>query len=101
MQMGRAEFCRRYGWTPEKYRKVAQRARTRLGSCSRTRTVMSRFRESVGTDNRDRPMILPPLIGRAPGTPAVGYTDGSTAILIRAQAAGNRMAPRSGFRPPA
>jgi hypothetical protein len=30
MQMGAAEFCRRYGWTPEKYRKVAQRARTRL-----------------------------------------------------------------------
>ncbi len=29
-QMGRAEFCRRYGWTPEKYRKVAQRARTQL-----------------------------------------------------------------------
>ena len=25
-----AEFCRRYGWTPEKFRKVAQRARTRL-----------------------------------------------------------------------
>lgn len=30
LQMGRAEFCRRYGWSPEKYRKVAQRARTRL-----------------------------------------------------------------------
>jgi DNA-directed RNA polymerase specialized sigma24 family protein len=30
MQMGREEFCRRYGWTPEKYRKVAQRARTHL-----------------------------------------------------------------------
>jgi hypothetical protein len=29
-QMGRAEFCRRYGWSPEKYRKVAQRARARL-----------------------------------------------------------------------
>jgi DNA-directed RNA polymerase specialized sigma24 family protein len=29
--MPRAEFCRRYGWTPEKYRKVAQRARARLG----------------------------------------------------------------------
>lgn len=28
--MGCAEFCRAYGWTPEKYRKVAQRARTRL-----------------------------------------------------------------------
>jgi DNA-directed RNA polymerase specialized sigma24 family protein len=30
MQMGRSEFCRCYGWTPEKYRKVAQRARTQL-----------------------------------------------------------------------
>jgi DNA-directed RNA polymerase specialized sigma24 family protein len=29
--MPRAEFCSRYGWTPEKYRKVAQRARARLG----------------------------------------------------------------------
>jgi DNA-directed RNA polymerase specialized sigma24 family protein len=25
-----AEFCSRHGWSPEKYRKVAQRARTRL-----------------------------------------------------------------------
>lgn len=30
LQMGRGEFCRRYGWTPEKYRKVAQRGRARL-----------------------------------------------------------------------
>jgi DNA-directed RNA polymerase specialized sigma24 family protein len=30
LQMGRAEFCARYGWSPEKYRKVAQRARARL-----------------------------------------------------------------------
>jgi DNA-directed RNA polymerase specialized sigma24 family protein len=30
LQMTRAEFCRRYGWSPEKYRKVAQRARQRL-----------------------------------------------------------------------
>jgi DNA-directed RNA polymerase specialized sigma24 family protein len=28
--MGRAEFCRRFGWSFEKYRKVAQRARGRL-----------------------------------------------------------------------
>jgi DNA-directed RNA polymerase specialized sigma24 family protein len=28
--MGRAEFCRRFGWSHEKYRKVAQRARARL-----------------------------------------------------------------------
>lgn len=30
LQMGRAEFCDRYGWSSEKYRKVAQRARARL-----------------------------------------------------------------------
>jgi DNA-directed RNA polymerase specialized sigma24 family protein len=29
-QMSRADFCRRYGWSTEKYRKVAQRARARL-----------------------------------------------------------------------
>ncbi len=29
--MERAEFCRRFGWSFEKYRKVAQRARARLG----------------------------------------------------------------------
>lgn len=28
--MSSDEFCRRYGWTPEKFRKVAQRARQRL-----------------------------------------------------------------------
>ena len=29
-QLGCAEFCARRGWTPEKYRKVAQRARSSL-----------------------------------------------------------------------
>jgi DNA-directed RNA polymerase specialized sigma24 family protein len=29
--IGCAEFCRRFGWSKEKYRKVAQRARARLG----------------------------------------------------------------------
>jgi len=29
-ELGCSEFCRRYGWSPEKYRKVAQRARARL-----------------------------------------------------------------------
>ncbi len=33
--MDRAEFCRRYGWSFEKYRKVAQRARARLRVLSR------------------------------------------------------------------
>jgi len=30
LQMPRGEFCERFGWSPEKYRKVAQRARSRL-----------------------------------------------------------------------
>ena len=30
LQMDREEFCRRFGWSSEKYRKVAQRARARL-----------------------------------------------------------------------
>jgi DNA-directed RNA polymerase specialized sigma24 family protein len=30
LQMDCAEFCRRFGWSPEKYRKVAQRGRARL-----------------------------------------------------------------------
>jgi DNA-directed RNA polymerase specialized sigma24 family protein len=30
LQMECGEFCRRYGWTSEKYRKVAQRGRARL-----------------------------------------------------------------------
>ena len=30
MDMPSAEFCRRYGWSEEKYRKVLQRARARL-----------------------------------------------------------------------
>ena len=29
-QVPRADFCRRFGWTTEKYRKVGQRARARL-----------------------------------------------------------------------
>ena len=30
LQMECGEFCRRYGWSPERYRKVAQRGRARL-----------------------------------------------------------------------
>jgi DNA-directed RNA polymerase specialized sigma24 family protein len=30
MQMSRGDFCSRFGWSHEKYRKVAQRARARL-----------------------------------------------------------------------
>jgi DNA-directed RNA polymerase specialized sigma24 family protein len=53
--MARAEFCRRYGWSPEKYRKVAQRARARLGrlmASDETHVPAARGRseESTGTD---------------------------------------------------
>jgi DNA-directed RNA polymerase specialized sigma24 family protein len=30
LQSSCADFCRHFGWSPDKYRKVAQRARTRL-----------------------------------------------------------------------
>jgi DNA-directed RNA polymerase specialized sigma24 family protein len=30
LDMGCREFCERFGWSPDKYRKVAQRGRTRL-----------------------------------------------------------------------
>ena len=46
--MGASEFCRLHGWTPEKYRKVAQRARARLqrldGSSRSSCPVLSRAR---------------------------------------------------------
>jgi DNA-directed RNA polymerase specialized sigma24 family protein len=40
------EFCRRHGWTSEKYRKVAQRARARL------RSMMAQEVGDVPTDGR-------------------------------------------------
>jgi hypothetical protein len=36
LQMSRAEFCELYGWSGEKYRKVAHRARARLRYLSET-----------------------------------------------------------------
>lgn len=42
LQMSALEFCRRYGWSIEKYRKVAQRARARL-------------RRLAGEGERERP----------------------------------------------
>ena len=53
--VGCGEFCRSYGWSPEKYRKVAQRARARLRLLlEREETPVPRAREtserSAGTD---------------------------------------------------
>jgi DNA-directed RNA polymerase specialized sigma24 family protein len=55
LQMPRAEFCRRYGWSPDKYRKVAQRARTRLGRLMSSEepdvpTARGRSEEGTGTN---------------------------------------------------
>ena len=44
---------------------------------------------------------LPPLIGGSPGTPAVGWTDGGTALPSARKRPGPGCASRSGFRPPA
>jgi DNA-directed RNA polymerase specialized sigma24 family protein len=53
--MPRAEFCRRYGWSPEKYRKVAQRARARLARLMASDepdvpTARGRSEEGAGTN---------------------------------------------------
>ena len=44
--MSRGEFCRRYNWSTEKYRKVAQRARARL------RRLMAAEHTCPGRDGR-------------------------------------------------
>ena len=44
---------------------------------------------------------LPPFIGVLPVAPAVDRTDDHAAMTIRAQAAGSRVPPYPGFRPPA
>jgi DNA-directed RNA polymerase specialized sigma24 family protein len=53
-----AEFCDRYGWSREKYRKVSQRARARLRelmeACEETfPRRMSRLGQTVGAGDRD------------------------------------------------
>jgi DNA-directed RNA polymerase specialized sigma24 family protein len=55
-QVSCAEFCARYGWTTEKYRKVAQRARTRL------RELMAR--DELG---------VPPVAGESEGATGTSY----------------------------
>jgi DNA-directed RNA polymerase specialized sigma24 family protein len=55
-QISRAEFCRLHGWSPEKYRKVAQRARARLSS------LMAR-EESDGARGSDVPPAARPSEG--------------------------------------
>ncbi len=60
--VGRAEFCRQYGWSFEKYRKVAQRARARLGAL-----MDSESRRLEGGDSR-----LQDVTPRAPATSPFG-----------------------------
>ena len=54
LQMGCAEFCELHGWTPEKYRKVGQRARARLKQLMAQQTdvpsVAAASEESPGTN---------------------------------------------------
>jgi DNA-directed RNA polymerase specialized sigma24 family protein len=54
------EFCRRFGWSQEKYRKVAQRARTRL-------------RALMAADD-------PVAAGRAEAARGAQAADGATAV---------------------
>lgn len=102
LQMGCEQFCELFSWTPEKYRKVAQRARAKLRrlvaegpSVPVTATVSERA-------GRDRPMTdHPPHIGPSLGPPAVDPMHDGTARSVRAKAAGAWGSPRSGCRPSA
>jgi DNA-directed RNA polymerase specialized sigma24 family protein len=63
-QISRADFCRLHGWSPEKYRKVAQRARARLSS------LMAR-EEGDGAQGSD----VPPAVDVPPAArPSEGET---------------------------
>jgi DNA-directed RNA polymerase specialized sigma24 family protein len=66
-QISRADFCRLHGWSPEKYRKVAQRARARLSS------LMAR-EEGDGAQGSD----VPP---HADVPPAARPSEGETGTL--------------------
>ena len=84
-RMGCAEFCERHGWSQEKYRKVAQRARARLRALltarpesddRRSRREHVPVRGSASDLRGDPPMnIAPHTHRRVPGTPAVGRGD--------------------------
>jgi DNA-directed RNA polymerase specialized sigma24 family protein len=53
LQMGCREFCERHGWTAEKYRKVAQRARARLRRLTSSKDgEVSVPSEACGSDQR-------------------------------------------------
>jgi DNA-directed RNA polymerase specialized sigma24 family protein len=60
----RAEFCRRYGWSFEKYRKVAQRGRARLGA------LMEQESRGAGGGAGPRRVVTP----LAPATSPFGGT---------------------------
>lgn len=72
MQMGCAEFCARFGWSPEKYRKVAQRARARLRALSDTADGI-RLGAAEGADDRTvrEPSGEPGRCGRRAGVPVM------------------------------
>jgi DNA-directed RNA polymerase specialized sigma24 family protein len=71
LQMPCGEFCRLFGWSAEKYRKVAQRARLRLrvliDEVDENELDVSADPDGDGQRDRDAPVrIPPPTHGRVP-----------------------------------
>jgi DNA-directed RNA polymerase specialized sigma24 family protein len=56
----RAEFCRRQGWSEAKYRKVAQRARTRLRALVAAELCLGGPAEGAASRAPSRKSIVPP-----------------------------------------
>ena len=100
--LGPGEFCARHGWSPAKYRKVAQRARARLRELMAAGNRLSRHAPAVGTADRD------PACDRKRNNThrrvprgrrgSVAHTS-HPATPVRATAAGGRRPPPAGLRP--
>jgi DNA-directed RNA polymerase specialized sigma24 family protein len=71
--MDRAEFCRRFGWTFEKYRKVAQRGRARLRALADGEAGPRRTRGA----SLDGHLVNGPSV-RVGGEPDVAHGGGAT-----------------------
>ena len=59
LDMDRAEFCGRFGWSFEKYRKVAQRARARLRALQDTGECAAPLDASSGLHGRECQELCP------------------------------------------
>ena len=80
--IGCDEFCRLHGWSPEKYRKVAQRGRARLRRLMSVEDAVPSPTRRVGSGDRDQPVTSSPpthrLVSRCAGDRSDSRPPGAT-----------------------